>query len=151
MPAGVTCGMYDSSRPTWSLLRHSNNTRPVATSTSCTIPVTRRDTAGGCDLAVDGDERSALRREQQLVQVTVAPAPGLHRGDLVIRRIEDDPASTLGAEDSALVPRQHGAALDCCMRMSIAVVEPSGRNHTGSPLSSTTSGPEWLWLFGVDL
>ena len=39
----------------------------------------------------------------------------------------------------------------CCMRMSIAVVEPSGRNQTGSPLSSTMSGPEWLSLFGVDL
>src|SRR5581483_6560230 len=38
-----------------------------------------------------------------------------------------------------------------CTRTSIAVVEPSGRNQTGSPWLSTTSGPEWLWLFGVAL
>ena len=63
------------------------------------------------DLAVDGDERSAFRRQQQLVQIAVAPASGLHRGDLVIGRVEDDPASAFGAENGALVPGQHGAAL----------------------------------------
>ena len=31
----------------------------------------------------------------------------------------------------------------------MAVDDPSGRNQTGSPVSSTTSGPDRLWLAGM--
>ena len=50
----------------------------------------------------------------------------------------------------ARVVRWAAAVLAATIVTSIAVVEPRGRNQTGSPWSSTTSGPEWLWLFGVD-
>ena len=63
------------------------------------------------DLAVDRDQRRVLRREQQLVQVTMAAASRLHARNLVVGRVEDDPAAAVRAEDGALVPRQDGAAL----------------------------------------